>query len=268
VIGFKLYLSETHGNLTVTNLGYISEVFKKLNLLNKIVVIHCEHNEILNYYKKLLYPDNRPKLAEVLAIADMLTLASQLKTKIHLTHITTSASLELIKSAKQRGISVTIDTCPHYLFFDKSDYKKNRLLKMNPPLRDRKDRLALWQALNSGLIDMISTDHAPHTLEEKNNGLAGVPSLDSFLQLLLDAVNKNRLSLQRLVAMTAENPAIRFGLNKGFIAKNRDADLVVVNMNKTARVNKLYTKCGWSPYQDFKLKGWPEQVIIKGVVKC
>ena len=142
---------------------------------------------------------------------------------------------------------------------------------MNPSLKSNQDTEALWNGINSGAVNCIATDHANHTLSEKANEYSqapsGVPGLETMLPLMLDAVNKKKLSLRQLVKLTSENPAEIFKVkNKGKIQESYDADLVIVDMNKEKKVKNenLFTKCKWSPFSGWKLKGWPFMTIVNG----
>ena len=145
--------------------------------------------------------------------------------------------------------------------------------KVNPPLRFEEDREALWSGINEGLIDCVATDHAPHTLEEKDreykNVPSGMPGVEMSVPLLLDAVNRDKISLQQFIALTSTHPAEILGLKtKGKIEMEFDADLTIVDMNEERAVGekKYFTKCNWSPYEGRKLKGWPKMTIVGGKV--
>jgi dihydroorotase len=200
-----------------------------------------------------------------------LDLAAAYETKLHLAHVTTQRAVEAILEAKKSKIDVSFETCPHYLYFTAKDREeRGAWLKMNPPLATEEDREFLWWALGKGLIDIIATDHAPHTIEEKSVGYerapAGVPGIEFLLPLLFDAVNTDKISLARLVEVCCLNPAKRFGLPKGEIAVGLDADLVVVDpdIKKTIAREAVQSKCGWSPYEGLTLRGWPVMAVVRG----
>ena len=145
--------------------------------------------------------------------------------------------------------------------------------KMNPALRTQKEVDALWAGINSGAVDCIATDHAPHTRDEKeadyDEAPAGVPGLETMLPLLLDAVNKGRITLEKVVQLTSANPARIFGVkDKGKIKVGMDADLTIIDMKKEKEVKneELFTKCGWSPFAGRNLKGWPVTTIVNGKI--
>ncbi|MCK5015944.1 MAG: amidohydrolase family protein, partial [Candidatus Peribacteraceae bacterium] len=142
---------------------------------------------------------------------------------------------------------------------------------MKPSLKTDNDRKALWDAFNKCTISTIGTDHAPHTEEEKEskNPPYGVPGVETRVPLFMDAVNKNRTTLKRVIETMCENPAKIFKIkNKGFIKEGKDADLTIVDMKlrKNVRNDGLFTKCGWSPFDGYELKGWPITTIVNGKV--
>ncbi len=191
--------------------------------------------------------------------------------KLHLAHVTTQAGVQIILAAKRRGVDVTFETCPQYLFFTTEDRaKRGAFMKVNPPVATVSDRAFLWEALRSGKIDMMATDHAPHTIEEKNQGMKGAPSglpgVEFALPLLLDAVNTEKLSLATLVDIMCTRPAQRFGLPKGEIKVGLDADLTVLDMSLQKKIvrSEVASKCGWSPYEGMTLQGWPVMTFVRG----
>ena len=145
---------------------------------------------------------------------------------------------------------------------------KDAFTKMKPVLKTKEDQEALWNAIDKGLVATIGSDHAPHTIEEKKseNFPYGVPGVETTLPLLLNAVNENRLTLQKVIELTSQNPAKIYGLNKGVIAEGYDADLVVIDMElkKEVKNEELLTKCKWSPFNGKVLKGWPIMTIVGG----
>lgn len=199
-----------------------------------------------------------------------LLLAKQCGNRLYLCHIARKRDMDLIQ--KNRAREVFVEVCPHHLFM--TDDAKSHLggfAEVRPPLASKADRAALWQAIRSGAVNAIGSDHAPHTREEKSAGLppAGLPGVETLLPLLLDAVNRGLLTLDRLVALTSRGPAAIFGLRaKGHIREGYDADLTLLDMNKTKRVrdDRLFTRCGWSPYNGMALKGWPAMTIVNGNV--
>jgi len=261
VDAFKLYFGETTGQLVISDKKLHREIFKIVTQTEKILTVHAQRGgdptEVTRH--------------EADDICYVLDLAAAYETKLHLAHVTTQRAVEAILEAKKSKIDVSFETCPHYLYFTAKDREeRGAWLKMNPPLATEEDREFLWWALGKGLIDIIATDHAPHTIEEKSVGYerapAGVPGVEFLLPLLFDAVNADKISLARLVEVCCRNPAKRFGLPKGEIAVGLDADLVVVDpdIKKTIAREAVQSKCGWSPYEGLTLRGWPVMAVVRG----
>ncbi len=275
----KMYLGSTTGNMLVSGKNAIKKVLNS----GRIIVAHAENDEIIKEnearYKKennaYVHAKVRSNEVEFTAVKDAIETAKEcagLK-RLHLTHMSAKESIQLIREAKEK-ITLSCDVTPHHLFLTSEELKKQgNFAKMNPALRSKEDVEALWKALNDGTVDCIATDHAPHTIEEKEadywEAPSGVPGLETTLPLMLDAVNKGRLTLQQLVKLTSENPARLFGLkNKGKLAVGYDADVVIVDMNKEEKVKneELFTKCKWTPFNGWKLKGWPVTTIVNGEI--
>jgi dihydroorotase len=261
VDAFKLYLGETTGQLVISDKKLHREIFKIVTQTEKILTVHAQRSGDPTEV-------TRHEADDILYVLD---LAAAYETKLHLAHVTTQRAVEAILEAKKSKIDVSFETCPHYLYFTAKDREeRGAWLKMNPPLATEEDREFLWWALGKGLIDIIATDHAPHTIEEKSVGYerapAGVPGVEFLLPLLFDAVNADKISLARLVEVCCPNPAKRFGLPKGEIAVGLDADLVVVDpdIKKTIAREAVQSKCGWSPYEGLTLRGWPVMVVVRG----
>lgn len=248
-IAYKAYLDEK------LNYENLQTALKKLR--RKIISVHPEDSNIIKRKPE------RPLEAELEAIKKIIALDFN-GNKIHFAHCTTKKSLDLIKSCPNSTVEVNI---PH-LFFDIS-YKEQlwNFIKMKPPVRTREEREELWGNLNK--VDFLSTDHAPHTLEEKesDNPPNGIPSVEVFLPLLIDAAYRNRLSWTELARLASGGAAKVFGLkNKGGIEKGKDADLVVVGKDDWHMIKseELHSKCGWSPYNNWEVKGSIEKVFLRG----
>jgi dihydroorotase len=205
--------------------------------------------------------------AEGDSIRAALELAKSSDRQLYLCHLSLESELDVVRGYK--GTGVFAEVTPHHLFL--TDRDAGSFIRMKPSLKRDSDRRALWEALASGVIDSIGTDHAPHTVEEKESGSPpyGVPGVETKLPLMLDSVNQRRLTLPRLVQLVCENPAKIFKLvNKGFIREGHDADLTLVDMklSKKVRNDELFTKCGWSPFDGLELKGWPVMTLVNGEV--
>jgi len=251
VTAFKLYLGETTGDLMVRDPQAIKDILKAMTATGKVLAVHAQHSS-----------------SEAHDLAEAIDLAAKYNVKLHLAHVTTREGVLVIEEAKG-DVDLTAETCPHYLLFTKGDLaREGPKLLVNPPLAGEEDRGLLWEALQEGLIDILASDHAPHTLEEKFSDAppAGLPGVETALPLMLDAMSRGKLSLAQLVRAFAEAPAQRFGLRKGRIEVGYPADLVIIDPEHRGEVRRegLATKCGWSPYEGMDLKGWPILTIVRG----
>ena len=214
------------------------------------------------------------KLIAVHAEGDNVKKASSLikstkKNKLYFCHISSENELKLARKIAKK---IFIEGTPHHLFLtDKDKESLKGFGMMKPSLKSQQDQDALWQAVTSGVIDTVGSDHAPHTVEEKksDNPPFGVPGVETLLPLMLDAVNNGKLSLGKMIKMCCENPASIFKIKgKGFLLSEYDADLVIVDLSKEKQIKneELYTKCKWSPFNGKTLKGWPVTTIVNGKI--
>lgn len=276
-MGVKIYMGSSTGNLLVQDFSAIEELFS----LGLFVIVHAEDENIIreNEAKYLAAEKSgaadpsihsliRSSSAAREAVKTILHLAKKQNARVHITHVSTSAEVEELK--KFASPLVTADCTPHHLFLTQSAYAdRGNFVKVNPPLRTNEDRQALWKALHDGIIQAVASDHAPHTKAEKEQSYekapAGVPGVETLLPLLLDAVNHGEATLEEVIKWTSANPAKLLGFkNKGKIEVGADADLVVVDMDKEQEVGKLKTKCNWSPFLGWKLKGWSILTVVNG----
>ncbi|MFW6160363.1 MAG: dihydroorotase [Acidobacteriota bacterium] len=216
-----------------------------------------------------------PAAAEEIMVFRDIILAEKSGARIHIAHVSTKGSVELIRQAKKRKIAVTAEVTPHHLLLtDQMLFNYSTNLKVNPPLRGEDDRKALIQALQDGTIDAIATDHAPHTPDEKevefNQAPFGIIGLESAVPVLLDKlVHKNIISLERLVELLSSTPARILGLeSKGRLTKGADADLTLLNLQKESviDVNTFLSKSRNCPFNRWKLKGMPVMTIVGGKI--
>ena len=264
-IGFKIYMASTTGDLTFKNPNMLKILLEKMQSKNKKVAIHAEDETILEKGKNIVKNLNehllsRPNIAEYSAIKKLKSY--DLTEKLHICHVTCGDSLELLKES-----NFTSEVTPHHLFLH-SDMDLGALGKVNPPLRHKNERLKLWQALNIGLIDILASDHAPHTIEEKEDfsqAPSGIPGVETMYPLMLSMLKHQKINLPRLVNAISEKPAEIYKLKKGKIEKGFDADLIVIDMkNETIIKEKnLHSKCGWSPFKGFN-SIFPKAVISSG----
>jgi dihydroorotase len=166
----------------------------------------------------------------------------------------------------------TVEVTPHHLTLSSDDYARlGTLLQMNPPVRSKEHQRAIWQALQSGIVDVLGSDHAPHTLEEKTkpypNSPSGMPGVQTLVPVMLDHVNKHHLSIERFVDLTSHGPARIFGISrKGRIAEGYDADLTIVDLKKKRKIENKWieSKCGWTPYDGYEVTGWVQGTFVRG----
>ena len=282
VVGIKVFMGSSTGDLLMEDESSLHAIFALAKFYNFLIAVHAEDNLIIqesakNFINTCCFSDHSkirsPEAAEK-SVRLALSLAKQYGVRLYILHVSTRKELALIKQAKQEGVDVFAEACPHHLFLNTSDYEKlGGLAKMNPPLRDQNDQEALLEAVKSGLIDTLGSDHAPHSLEEKelsdkNQNIyacaSGVPGIETNLPLLLNAVNQGKLSLQDVENLSIYGPRKLFN----FIDFEKNNDWVLIDMNKTKTIQNqdLHTKCGWSPFAGQTLKGWPVMTICQGQI--
>ncbi|MBI1934867.1 dihydroorotase family protein [Candidatus Woesearchaeota archaeon] len=247
IAAVKLYMDYTTGDLKVDDFEYIADVFKA----SKLTVIHAEGENVKNAVEAFS--------------------KSKTKNRIHFAHISSEKELDYAKNSKVRK-QVTAEVAPHHLFMNENDLQRlGAFAEMKPRLKTENDQKALWEGIKNGSVDTIGSDHAPHLIEEKEQGNYpfGVPGVETMLPLLLDAFNNNKITLREIMKLCCENPAKIFKIkNKGFLKEGFDADLAIVDLDKrqAVRNDDLLTKCKWSPYEGKILKGWPVTTIVNGNV--
>jgi len=240
VFGLKVYMNQTTGPLLVDREKDLELIFKSWQS-NLPIMVHAQ--------------DEKVEVA--------VKLAKRYKKRLHVCHITAN-QIDIIDQARKDGLEISCEVCPHHLFLNKDDVKKlGPLGVMKPPLLSKKDQEKLWENLDK--IDMISTDHAPHTLEEKYDQSSpkfGVPGLETTLPLILEAVSKKLLSIERIIELTATNPRKIFKLPK------QPKTYVVIDTSKTYKISKkkLFTKCQWTPFNNLFGKGEIKKVVIRGKI--
>jgi allantoinase len=294
-IAFKTYMvsppaerrKEYEGSF-VTNSGELYAVMEKIAKTSLPHCIHAESDSTIACLSEHLHSegrqdpmahyDSRPNFTEAEAVFDALLLSQVLHAKLHLVHVSTSEAIELILNAKKKDVNVSAETCPHYLCFTRELLRtKGPYAKYNPPARNLQDVKALFDALNDGAIDMVSTDHAPHTKEEKEKGREdifrappGTPGVETRLPILLRMADDGLIRLEDIPKLTSEAAAKRFGLKgKGVIAEGSDADLLIVDYNEewTIKASDLQTKA-WETvlFDGMKVRGKVSHCIVNGEV--
>ncbi len=239
--------------------------------------IHAEEGTILKEQMELfrnlhdpdVYSKARPATAEAVSIEKVLSWTN----RAHICHLSTIQGLDLVRDAKRNGKNVSCEVAPHHLLFNTKDYRaQGSFLKMNPPLRLKKDCDALWAGLQDGSIDILASDHAPHLPEEKREDIweapAGVPGVETMLPLMLIAVRRNLLSLERLLDAISARPAEIFHLkSKGRIETGRDADIIIIDPKAITKISadKLHSRADWTPYEG-REGIFPKMTLVRGTV--
>jgi allantoinase len=294
VIGFKTYMvappkerSKEYAGSFVTSSGKLYQVMQSVKKTGLVHCIHAESDSTVACLTEELHSegrrdamahyDSRPNFTEAEAVSDALILSEAIGAMIHFVHISTREASELITNARKRGANVSSETCPHYLCFSKEILReRGAYAKYNPPPRNPEDIEGLFQALNQGIINFISTDHAPHTKEEKQRGLEdifkappGTPGVETRLPIVLKMVHDGRLRLKDVPKLTSESAARRFGLypRKGSISPNCDADLAIVDYKQEWKIkaSELQTKA-WETvlFDGMSVRGKVKYTILHG----
>lgn len=268
----KLFLGSSTGNMLVDNASAIEKAFKETQTL---ICSHCESESVIKHNKeKYLKQEPLPYNIHSL-IRDVqacyqsssfaIGLAKKYNTPFHLAHLTTKKEISLLSKSNMEDKNITTEVSPNHLLFCEQDYKKyNNLIKCNPAIKTLEDRQALRQALKEGYIDIVSTDHAPHLIEEKllpyNQAPSGIPSIQFSLLMMLQIMKQEKWPLSLITTKMCLNPAKRFKIKgRGEIKKGYFADLVLIDFNKKTTITKdmILSKCGWSVLMnktfDFKI---------------
>ncbi|MDG1270706.1 MAG: dihydroorotase, partial [Ulvibacter sp.] len=282
VAGLKLFLGSSTGNMLVDNPKVLEEIFSKTDLL---ISTHCEDEATI---KKNLeqaiaiygddipmekHPEIRSEQACYISSSQAIALAKKTGARLHVFHLSTAKETKLFDKKKPlKDKKITAEVCVHHLWFTSEDYaSKGSKIKWNPAVKTKKDREGLWKALNEGRIDVIATDHAPHTLEEKDNVYTKAPSGGPLVQHALEALfemhRKGYITVEKLVEKIAHNPAILFEIkDRGYIREGYKADLVLINPNAPWTVTKenIAYKCGWSPFEGTTFRARVTHTFVNG----
>jgi dihydroorotase len=282
VAAIKVFMGSSTGNMLVDNKAILEELFSKSKML---IAVHCEDEKTIENNTHLA----RKKYGEHVPISEhsnirseeacfkssslAVKLAKKHNTRLHLFHISTEKEIDLLDKKMPIGEKrITAEVCIHHLWFDQNDYaKKGTLIKWNPSVKKSSDKEALFQAMLDDKLDVIATDHAPHTLNEKNNTYfkapSGGPLVQHALPVMLEFFNSKKIKLEKIVEKMCHNPAICFKIiNRGFIRKGYYADLVLVDLKKPWKVKKsnILYKCGWSPFEGQIFSSYITHTFING----
>jgi dihydroorotase len=284
VIGFKLYMGNTFGDIPSPSTGAMQEAFEVVAPTGKRISLHAETASIMARREArmrsagrtdpLAHLSARPAVVAVEAVARAAILAEWTGARIHVLHISSAEELRPLRDAKARGVDVTGETCPQYLMLSTADYARcGGVIRVNPPVREAKNQAPLWAALTDGTVDMMATDHAPHAIEEKTrNDIwtvdCGFPGVETQMPLMLTAVNDGRISICDYVRLSAANPARHWGLypRKGVIMPGADADLAIVDLGRTWTIEdaRLQSRSKITPWNGTRVVGLPLHTLVRG----
>ena len=272
--GIKIFIGSSTGDLLVDQQDALERIFAETTLP---ICAHCEDEATVRANSQRLqggrtYADHskiRDHRAAVIATKRSIDLALRHHHRFHVLHVSTAEEAELLGD---RNPLITAEVCPHHLLFNEGDYERlGSLVQMNPSIKTAADNAALWEALRDGRIPVIATDHAPHTLAEKDQPYpqspSGLPAVENSLALMLDASHRGLCTLEQLVNWMCFQPARVWNIaRKGQITEGYDADLVLVDRNRQQLVRNedQVTKCGWTPWHGVTLTGWPVRTIVGG----
>ncbi|MFZ9262183.1 MAG: dihydroorotase [Chitinophagaceae bacterium] len=281
VCGVKIFMGSSTGNMLVDNILTLDKVFKESELL---IATHCEDERIikanlekLKSNKLVLTTEDHPVIRNVDACFESsffaVQLAKKYNTRLHILHISTAKELQLFSNMLPLSEKrITSEVCVHHLHFTADDYERlGNKIKCNPAIKSPENKTALWEALLDDRLDIIATDHAPHTIQEKEEAYehahAGLPLVQHSLQLMLYYHQQGKISIEKIVEKMAHAPAICFQIaERGFIRENYFADIVMIDINKKQTISKdnILYKCGWSPLEGFTMPATIEKTFVNG----
>ena len=272
--GIKVFMGSSTGNLLISDDAGVEAVLARLS---RRAAFHSEDEFRLTERlderiagDPLSHPVWRDETAAVMCTTRLLTIARRTGARIHVLHVSTAGELPLL--AANRDIASVEVTPNHLTLYAPEAYERlGTLAQMNPPVRSARHRDALWRAVASGLVDVLGSDHAPHTLEEKAQSYpaspSGMPGLQTLLPVMLDHVSRGRLNLERFVDLTSHGPQRLFQIaGKGRMAEGYDADFTIVDLKaeRTITNSAMASKCGWTPFDGVSVTGWPRGTVVRG----
>ena len=284
VCGIKLFLGSSTGNMLVNDENTLKEIFSRSGLL---IACHCEDEPTIKtnteYYRQKygedipmkFHPLIRNREACFITSSYAVRLAREFNTRLHILHLSTADEMKLFDNELDLDEKrITGEVCVHHLWFEEADYERlGTLIKWNPSIKTKYDRDALIKGVNNNLIDIIATDHAPHTIEEKSNTYfkspSGGPLIQHSLVVMMEMCRQGLFSIERIVEKMCHNPAILFRIkDRGFIREGYKADICLVDPNRSWTVSKdnLLYKCGWSPFEGTTFSSKVIKTIVNGTL--
>jgi len=284
ICGIKVFMGASTGNIRVDNVITLENIFEGAKTL---VATHCEYSPMIDINEKKAkdkygtdvpidqHPLIRSREACIKSTQTAIHLAKKHNAKLHVLHISTAEEVALFQQIPLDDKRITAEACVHFTWFDDRDYEKlGSLIKCNPAIKQCSDKKAIIDGINFGNLDIIATDHAPHTLDEKHNTYfmapSGLPLVQTALPSILTQVNQGKFTLEKIVQKTAHNVADLFNVKKrGYIREGYFADLVLVDMNQAHIVNNkdMFYQCGWTPYDGFSFSATVIKTWVNGELK-
>lgn len=272
--GIKVFMGSSTGNLLVDDPPSLERIIAKLS---RRASFHAEDEDRLKQRTHLRVPGDpsshpiwRDEEAALIATKRLVSLAEKYRRRVHVLHISTAEEMDFLERHKEWA---SVEVTPHHLTLEAPDcYERlGTYVQMNPPVRDARHRERIWKALAEGVVDVLGSDHAPHTREEKDHPYpgshSGMTGVQTLVPVMLDHVNAGRLSLQRLVDLTSHGPQRLFGIRgKGRIAVGWDADLTIIDLKRRETITNRWieSRVGWTPYDGITVTGWPVGTFVRG----
>jgi dihydroorotase (multifunctional complex type) len=282
-VGFKLYLLQQIGGVNIDDDDALQSAFNEIIRANIPICVHAEDKATLEHAKERMQKTGRndaeaflkahPATAESKAIQHVAKLAKNPGAHVHVCHVSSAAGLRAISEAREKDANITCEVTPHHLLLSADSMKEQRnIALMLPPLRKKRDVEALWRALRKGTIDTIASDHAPHSLEEKTaksiwDVKPGIAGLETLLPLMLNEVNRGRLTISHLIRLVAEKPAEIFHMeSRGSLNEGYLADFTVVDLKREHKIeaSRFLSKAKFSPFDGWKVKGKLLKTFVSG----
>ncbi len=270
-VPYKIFMGPSVGDLFFDKDIKVDDAIQKYS--DSFITFHCESADFLKQYEKEeTHEKRRPPICEIAAIQRAIGVCKKNDVRLNIAHISTKRGMEEVINAKKEGFQVKCEICPHHIFFDENNKQQSKypaFMQMNPPLRKKEDRLFLLEQLKKGNIDFLTTDHAPHTVEEKEKGISGVPMLDAY-GLFVTWLLQQGVSEQAIAKACSYNPGKIFSEfrneNYGEVKEGFVGSFTILNLNKPLTFAKehIKSKCAWSPFEGFTFPGSVAMTVVRG----